>query len=273
VLRFGICFVAVALATGSAAAQEIHPDCQEDVESDEMAQAEAGKWFAKGEELVTKNKPDKAIGAFLCAYALAPHPAPVFNAAQAALSGGKTKIAITYFKQYLSMAPTGPLAEQARKELEKLEGPAAEPAQEAPPPIVAVDTGPPAPVHDDYETPWEVPEPEVEAEDEGTGPVAITGWVFVGVGAAGLVTGAVLQGLAGKAVTDGEAMNEYLVFKDQQDKVDGLQKGALIGFIAGGALVAAGIVMIAVGDDDEESPAAEISLSPTPGGLSIGGTF
>lgn len=265
--------LAMLLVTGSARAQEIHPDCPEDVETDEQAQELAGEWFAKGEKLAKKKKFDKSLGAFLCAFALAPHPAPVFNAAQAALSGGKTDVAITYFKQYLSMAPTGQYADQARKGLAELEGTPAESEPTPAPPVAIVGEGPPLPTEADDETPWEEPEPEVADEDEGPSALAITGWVLVGVGGAGLVTGAVLQGLAGKAVSDGEVMNEYVVFKDQQDKVDRLQKGALVGFIAGGALTVVGIVMVVVSSGDDEEPDAEITLAPAPGGLSIGGTF
>jgi tetratricopeptide (TPR) repeat protein len=268
-----IVFTGIALAAGSVSAQEIHPDCP-DVETDEEAQDQAGKWFGKGEKLVNKGKYDKALGAFLCAYALAPHPAPVFNAAQAARSGGKNEVALTYFRQYLSMAPDGPLAEQARKEVAELEevlgGQPVEPMPAAPVSTAPVEPTPA--VTSDTELPWEVPEPEVVEEDEGPNPLAVTGWVFFSVGLAGVAAGGVLQGLAGKAETDGEATSDYAYFEEQVDKVDGFQKGALAGFIAGGALIATGLVLVvASGKGDEEE--ATVSVSPAPGGLSMGGTF
>jgi hypothetical protein len=263
----------VLLVTGPAVAQEIHPDCPEDFETEAQAQAAAGEWFTKGERLIEREDYDQSLASFLCAFALAPHPAPVFNAAQAALLGGKDSTAVLYFKQYLGMAPAGPMAEEARKQLAELEGPAPEPT---PPPVTenaAAEPPPPAPAEADFDAPWEVPEEETPEEEPGPPGVVVAGWVFVGLGAAGVVTGAVLQGLAGKALEDGEAMNRYEGFEDQQAKVDKLQTGALVGFIAGGVLVGGGIAMIAIGGGGDDEGAVEVTVSPAPGGLSVGGTF
>lgn len=263
---------ALMLAAPMAFAQEIHPDCPEDPGDEEQTQAAAGEWFAKGEKLVKKGKYDKAMGAFMCAYALAPHPAPIFNAGQAAASGGDDQTALKMLRQYLQIAPDGPMAGLARQQVAELEEKLG--VAPAPPPPVAAAEQPPLPQEPAaQEVPWDEPEPEPEEPvDEGAGPLTITGGVLLGVGAAGAVVGGVLQGLAGKAVKDGEATDDYGYFTEQEDKVDSYQKGAMVCFIAGGVLMVTGVVLIAV-DSGGEQPAAEVSLAPAPGGVLVQGTF
>jgi hypothetical protein len=267
-------FAAAVLAAPSVFAQGLHPDCPADPGNEEQTKAAAGVWFAKGEELIKQQLYLDGVGAFLCAYALAPHPAPIFNAAQAAASAGDKEQALKLLRQYLMMAPSSPLADVARQQAADLEAQGIgepPPAMVPPPPDPAqqpiVEAEPTA----EEEKPWDEPAP-VPEDSGGIGPLGTTGWVFFGVGAATVVTGAVLQGLAGKAVKDGEATDDYGVFAEQKDKVDGFQKGAIVCFIAGGLLAVSGIVMVAV-DGGGEEPAAEISLSPAPGGLVVGGTF
>jgi hypothetical protein len=265
---------AIVLAAPMAFAQEIHPDCPEDPGDEEQAQAAAGEWFAKGEKLVKKQKYNKALGAFMCAYALAPHPAPIFNAGQAAASAGDDQTALKMLRQYLQIAPDGPQAGLARQQVAELEAKLGVAPLPPPPAAGSAQPQPPPPQEQpEQELPWEQPEPEPEEPaDEGAGPLTITGAVLVGVGAAGAAVGGVLQGLAGKAVKDGEATDDYGFFTEQEDKVDGYQKGALVCFIAGGALIATGIVLI-VADSKDEEPATEVSLAPAPGGVLVQGTF
>lgn len=264
---------AIILAAPLAFAQGVHPDCPQDPGDEQQAQAEASRWFGQGEQLVKQGKFNEGMGAFLCAYALAPHPAPIFNAGQAAASGGDDENAVKLLRQYVMIAPDGPMAPTARAQLAELEARGAG----APPPPMPVEPveqpEPPPPPEEEEEEPWDVPEEQPEPEDDGgSGALTTAGVVLVVVGAAGVVVGAVLQGLAGKAVKDGEATDDYDVFKDQKDMVDGYQKGALAGFIAGGVLAVTGVILIAV-DGGGEEPAAEVSLSPAPGGLVLGGTF
>ena len=265
---------AIVLAAPMAFAQEIHPDCPEDPGDEEQVQEAAGEWFAKGEKLVKKKKYNKAIGAFMCAYALAPHPAPIFNAGQAAASAGDDQTALKMLRQYLQIAPDGPMAGLARQQVAELEAKLGV-APPPPPPAVEAQQQPPPPPSEPpaQELPWEQPEPEPEEPvDEGPGALMVTGGVMVGVGAAGAIVGAVLQGLAGKEVKDGEATDSYDYFAEQEDKVDGYQKGAMVCFIAGGALLVTGVVLM-VADGGGEEPAAEVSLAPAPGGVLVRGTF
>lgn len=266
---------AILLAAPLAFAQGVHPDCPQDPGDEQAAQNEASNWFQRGELLVKQQKFQEGMGAFLCAYALAPHPAPIFNAGQAAASGGDDENAVKLLRQYVMIAPDGPMAPIAREQLAELE---AKGAGAPPPPVVPVEQPveqPPPPAEEEpaEEAPWDEPEPQPEpAADTGGGAMKTAGVVLVVVGAGGVVAGAVLQGLAGKAVKDGEAADDYDVFKDQKDMVDGYQKGALVGFIVGGALAVTGVILLAV-DSGGEEPSAEISLAPAPGGLVLRGTF
>lgn len=260
------------LAAPLASAQEIDPDCPEDPGDEAQAQAAAGQWFAKGEKLAKKGKHERALGAFLCAYALAPHPAPIFNAGQAAAAAGDDETALKMLRQYLQIAPAGPMAGLAREQVADLEAKLGV-APEPPAAVEEQSSQPPPPEPVEQELPWEQPAPEPEEPvDEGLGAVTITGAVLTAVGAAGVVAGTVLQLMAGKAVEDGQATEYYAEFEDQKRKVDAFQKGALAGFIAGGALLVTGVILIAV-DGGGEAPAAEVSLAPSPGGVLVTGTF
>jgi tetratricopeptide (TPR) repeat protein len=262
---------AVVLAGSGAYAQALHPDCPDDPGDEEQTKAVAGEWFAKGEALVKQAQYDQALGAFMCAYALVPHPAPVFNAAQAARSGGDHETALKLLRQYLMIAPVGPLSDLARQQIAEYDAKGLGGAPPPPPPVA-----PGTPVElppEEEEKPWDQPEPEPTEEEGGVGTVGTVGWVFFGVGLATAAAGGVLQGLAGKAVSDGEATDDYAFFADQKDKVDAFQKGAIACFIAGGALLTTGIVMVVVDKGGGEEPAAEISLAPTPGGLVLQGAF
>ena len=70
---------------------------------------------------------DAAIALYEKAYALVPHPTLAFDMAEAHLLAGRIDQALTLYKRYLSDAPKGPLAQDARDRIAEIEaGKAAE---------------------------------------------------------------------------------------------------------------------------------------------------
>lgn len=74
---------------------------------------------------------DTAIGFYQKAYALVPHPTLTFDIAEAHLLAGRIDQALTLYKRYLSDAPSGPLAQDARDRIAEIEARKAEQARKA----------------------------------------------------------------------------------------------------------------------------------------------
>jgi tetratricopeptide (TPR) repeat protein len=74
---------------------------------------------------------DTAIKLYEKAYALVPHPTLAFDMAEAHLLAGRIDQALTLYKRYLSDAPNGPLAQDARDRIAEIEASKAEEARKA----------------------------------------------------------------------------------------------------------------------------------------------
>jgi hypothetical protein len=253
------------LATGPALAQDRLPsDCPERPDKEKQARKLAGEWFTEGQAAVQAEDWEKALGAFLCSYRIVPHPAGLFNAAQAARSGGDDVKARSLLERYLDQAPYDNLAPRAREQLEELR-PAPEPN--------LVPEPEPEPELELEPEPEPEPEPIPEQED-GSGPsLSHIGYMGLGLGGAGLVLGAVFQGLAGAAQGRGEDSSSYETFRDEEDRMQRMQTGAIVSFVAGGVLAGAGLALILVDRNRGGDEPVSVSLGPLPGGLALGGTF
>jgi hypothetical protein len=252
--------LALLVATAVGAQDRIAADCPERPATEGKARQLAGRWFSRGQAAVEEANWEGALGAFLCSYRLVSHPAGLFNAAQAARSMKDDATARDLLERYLALAPDADLAPRAREQLAGL-GPAPEPEPEP----------------DAEPTPEPEPEPEPEPIPEQTGEpgpnLAVPGYVVLAVGGAGLVAGAVLQGLAGVAQGKGEETDDYGTFSDEKSRLEGLQTGAIVSFVAGGVLVGTGIALILVDRSRRGDEPVSVSLRPLPGGMALGGTF
>lgn len=104
------------------------------------------------------------------------------------------------------------------------------------------------------------------SSDPGPGP-----WIVVGVGAAVLVTGAVLLGVAAADVASVEGAQRGTAWTDvsgayQRSEAESIAGGVLLG--VGAAAAAAGIVWVAT-----SGGSSEVEVAPTAGGLIVRGTF
>lgn len=119
-------------------------------------------------------------------------------------------------------------------------------------------------------------------EGGGMSPLRVTGLVLGGVGVAGLAVGAVTGILAlGKKSDGDEGCSKNDPNLCPADAVSAREDGftfatvSTIGFIAGGALAAGGVVLFVVGGEDEGSgtSAARLSTELRPNGVAISGVF
>jgi len=267
------CCATLLLLTRAAVSQELPPDCPERPVDGDSATALANTWFKKAEAAYAEKRYGEAVRAFRCSLRMVEHPATYYNAAQAALMAEDKPSALEFFRRNLELAPDGKSAAEVELEIADLEQelePSA-PAQPMTGPSTADEEQPEA-------EPEAEPEPEPEPEpgpDLAAGPngVKVAGIVLAAVGAAGAVTGAVLQGMAGKAKTDSEEAEWLADFRDAEDRMSSFQKGAYVGFFVGGALLVTGVIMIAVDGDDEASDGAEVAVTPAPSGIVLTGRF
>ena len=73
---------------------------------------------------------DTAIGFYSKAYQLVPHPTLIFDIAEAHRLAGRVDQAMTLYRRYLTDAPNGPLAQDARDRIAEVEAKKAEEAKE-----------------------------------------------------------------------------------------------------------------------------------------------
>lgn len=106
------------------------------------AQIMAAKtFFDRGQKLYNEGKYEAAWIEFSSAYEIAPLPDLIFNLARCEVKMGRTKEAITHYREFLALVPNDPAAPRIRAEIESMERrqqglpePAATPAAEMPPP-------------------------------------------------------------------------------------------------------------------------------------------
>jgi hypothetical protein len=122
---------------------------------------------------------------------------------------------------------------------------------------------------------------EAPGEEGGGSPVRTAGLIVGGVGIAGLIVGAVTGGMALGKKSDGDVgCSEGDPPRCPQAAVDARDDGftfatiSTIGFIAGGALVAGGVVLFVVGGEGSGGErTAFVKTEARPGGVVVSGAF
>jgi tetratricopeptide (TPR) repeat protein len=226
---------------------------------------------ARAVEAYSAQRYDEAIALFEQAWAMRQQPEIIYNIARVYERAVRRPEAIERYEQFLSMPnTTAELRARAMTSLEALrtELEAMERASRR-------GTEPEGP-----ETPPVPPTPPEEPVDA----LNVSGWVLFGTGAAVLIAGGVLGGLA---LGEQNAAEEAGSLADQQDHFDRGETEALtadILFGTGGALAVTGVILLIVraaraNDHDQPAADAPVSLRPTfaghgPGvGLTLDGRF
>lgn len=222
--------VAVSVALGMVpATASAGPSTQEQVEALNSQAFE--KFEAKQYE--------EAVALFEQAYALQPEPNYLFNIGRIYEESGNLVRSVEFYERFVK-EPGVPLEARERglerlrvlrailEETERQAEPEVEPEPEpAPEPAV-------------------VPEPEPEPQKQRPPKLRIAGYALLGVGGAGLAAGGVLAGLA---LQRANRLEQQHTFEERSDTADQGRTMALtadILFGVGGALAAAGLVMVIV---------------------------
>ncbi len=264
---------AIMLAGFAATAQDLPANCPSKPTKEKAARVLAGKWFKKAERAYAKRRFKRSVRAFRCSMRMAEHPVVYSNAAQAAVLAEDKESALEFYRRYLELAPDSDSAEDVKIKIAELEKELGIQAEPVPVPVPV-----PVPEPEVIPEPEVEPEPEIEPEPEteptvGLDPLKVTGITLTGVGAAFVVTGAILQGMAGKAKTDSEEAEWMNDFNKAESQMESYQKVAYVGFIAGGAVLVTGVILWAVSGRDDEQGDAAVGLALWPSGLLLKGRF
>jgi tetratricopeptide (TPR) repeat protein len=252
-------------------AQEYASDCPSKPKNDAAAQELAGTWFARGEKLVAEQRDQEALAAFNCSLRMVAHPATLFNAGQAARLVGKTTQALSLLRRYLELSPQGRMSDKARVFILELESDQKEKQKQD------ALQAPPEPMGQAQVEADRVDVAGLKNDAADRRKTLITaGYVSVSVGGATIITGTVLQILAGKiALSDAKETDDYEEYKSLDNDRKSYQIGAVVCFAVGTVALGAGLAMMMVAkkEEKEKSKGVRISLFPGPGSLSIVGRF
>lgn len=235
----GVLSTSLALATSFSTSA----DAQERAQSRTVSAADkarAADLFKKSADAYRQGDFKRAIDLLDEAYALDPQPVLTYNRARAAEGLGNADAAIAGYEKFLADEPKAPdrgaieqrvaTLKRQRDERAALERDRdARRDDPAPVPIPA-----PVPVSD---SPPPAPPPEPTPPRSHT-PLP---YVVAGVGAVGLVTGAIVGSLALSKKDDAVAEPVQQTSMDLKDSADGLATTSTVFFVLGGVLVAAGV--------------------------------
>lgn len=209
------------------------------------AKAQAKQHFKQGKALQDAGRYDDAVAEYRAAYEVDPRPEMLFNIAQVYRLGNHKQAAIDYYQQYLAGQPDGPGAREARqwiaelaRQLEADRPLPSEPAKLEPPVPVPLSSPPPS-------------EPELRplTATRSSPPLRIAGLATAGTGAIALGLGVVF-GIKARSAADTISNHQGPWTEGERHTFEDGQRAnriMIIGYAAGGALVATGAVLYYLG--------------------------
>lgn len=215
--------------------------------------------FSRGQAAFDAGGFEEARAAFEESLAAFPHFRTLFNIGLCAEKLGDVETAIDMYQRYVDWPSEVPNREEVAAKLAALR--AALPAEPAPEP----DPGPAGPAA--AAAPGPDPSPGRSAPpDERETDLRVPGWVAVGAGAAGMIVGGVLLGLANGKKDEMEAVDGEVYDPEKHDAIieDG-RRYEKAGWISGGVglgVAATGVVLILAsrrGGDRRGAPAGAAS--------------
>lgn len=254
--------VSLGLVIAGPSAAQAQPAKQEAAPADRKAAIEL---FGRSRAAYQAGRFAEAAELLRQAYALDPAPTLLYNLARALESDGDLDGAADAYRRYIEADPDAKDRPAIEKRVSNLEAQIAE-REELRRKLEAQASAPPAPA------------PEVvTAPPPAEGP-SVVPWVVAGAGAASLIAGATLGGLAQSKHADADDPATPMADAVRlDDEARGLARGANIAFGVGGALAAGGLIwgLVDVLSGGEDDAASDFALGPAlaPGGVALTGRF
>jgi tetratricopeptide (TPR) repeat protein len=241
VARFGSRLILVGLTLGGLALANV-ARAQSAVPPDASAHEHALQLFSDGKKAYKQGDMQTAIKDLEAAYELEPAPVLLYNLARAYEGIGELEKAVSAYEHFLSAEPNAEDRGAIETRLATLKREIDEQAQKQAP-------SPPSEV---------APEVPAAARSPSTAPF----FVLAG-GGAGLVLGGIFGGLAlGENHTQNASTTSQLDAQSAHDRASSFAVASDIGFIAGGALVAAGVVWLIVDRTQTKAPSRSGAWAP-----------
>jgi hypothetical protein len=239
----------------------------------------AGEFFQKGLERDEAGDFATAASYYACCFHIAEHPNTLYNLALSAEKAGDVRTAQRALERYITEAPGALNLEEAAALLAAVSRRVAElPPEAAPTTLPPVSSAPPGPSVGrppvpEFPGPPAVVTPFVPPPDEGPSAMAIAGWSLLGGGAAIAIVGGVAFGvLAGQETDAVEGSAPGTSWSDIAPHLglhDDYQAAEIAMLAVGGAVLAAGVVLLIL-DATDESSDAEAAVVPVVGDESVG---
>jgi hypothetical protein len=290
--------------SGRSGAQE--QECPKRPREEGSAKSLASDWFDRGTGYVESRDFGSALDAFRCSLSLVAHPATLLNAAKAAELAERPALARDLYQRYLDEYPDAGKVAAARQGLERVEPAmtARKGERDSSPPegsdpveefsrnrtdedatvsITGADGGANAgegdlSSSDDIEASAQIRSPPDRADapsaalsGDSSRPskrLVIPGIALLSSGSAGLVVGAVFQGLATHAYFKGKGTDNGEVWQEMDRDTEVYQRNAVIGFATGGALAVTGLLLYIAGRR-KETGVSRVALETRLGGASL----
>jgi tetratricopeptide (TPR) repeat protein len=225
----------------------------------------------------------EAIKAYKEAYKLIPEPLLLWNLAQAYRLDNDCTNALKFYKNYVREAPSGQFRAMADQRIPEMEACA---KKASPPPTSGTNE-----TNETTTTDPRLQDPLGDGRGPGseTGPIGpsaggsggeptdtkpggslrIAGFALTGAGVLGIAAGGYFslkaRGIASDAERDCADDCAGSVLNDYNERGEAADKNAMIGYIAGGVFLAAGVTTIFIARSRDEKRAT-VTLVPTPGG-------
>lgn len=201
--------------------------------------------YRRAKVLFNSAQYDKAIPEFQAAYEADPRPILLFNLAQASRLGGHPREAQALYERFLRLQPETELRAEIEGYLAETKAqlePAPRPVEPAPPPLAPAPAPAltPAPVPAPAPVVAPPPRPVATPAPRRARPLGVAGWVLAGAGVLALGAGAALVAIDGRPGCTPEP-GQRLCPTVLRSLVPGV-----IALAGGGALLAAGVPLIAV---------------------------
>jgi hypothetical protein len=195
--------------------------------------AEARAHLERGLKLYEESRFEEAIGEFLAGQAIEPHSEFLYALGQSERRKGDCAAAVNYYRAYLQAAPSSQQASAVRFQIDRCDPDRASRPGSAE--IAAPNTNVPTVGHDE-------PAPTLTASAGERRRRFYEDWVgdtLCGVGAAGVITGALLMIRGGQAIDEGHSRYDlyYKVADGEHERTVGA-----IAMAASGALIVSGLV-------------------------------
>jgi tetratricopeptide (TPR) repeat protein len=222
-----------------------------EAQGDDMSRAKEA--FSRGQTAFEAGRIEEARAAFEESLAAFPHFRTLFNIGLCAEKLGDVRTAIDMYERYVEWPAEVPNRDDVSKKIAELKGtlpPEPEPPSPEPTAVTPEPTAPPV---------------GAPAQRNGR-DLRVPGWIAIGTGVAGMITGGVFLGLAHKrkdemGVVDGEYYDPAVHDALPEDG----ERYQTIGWLAGGAglaIAATGAILLIVSRDKKTESAAPSDTRP-----------